>query len=40
MLDVQKNQNRVLDPLELELQMVINFQVSAGNWTQAIFKVN
>ena len=31
-------QKRVLDPLELELQMGVSHHVGAGNWTEVLYK--
>lgn len=33
-------QNRELDPLEVELQIVVSCHMDAENWTQALFKGN
>lgn len=30
-----RDQKKALDPLELDLQTVMSYKVSAGNWTQA-----
>lgn len=29
-------QKRALDPLEVELWMIVNHQVNGGNWTQVL----
>lgn len=33
-----RDQKGMSDPLELQLTMVVNHYVSAGNWTQALCK--
>lgn len=35
-----RGQERVLEPLELELQMFVGHRMSAGKWTQVIYKNN
>lgn len=40
MPDALGDQKRVLDPMELELLMVVNHPVGAENRTQVLFKSN
>lgn len=35
-----EDQNRTLDPLELELEVIAGHYVCAGNWTQVLWKNN
>lgn len=34
--DILEDQKKVSDPLVLELQMIVNYYVSAGNLTQVL----
>jgi hypothetical protein len=36
--DAYRDQKRALDPLELAIQMVVNFPVDAGNLVQVLCK--
>ena len=40
MCEGAKSQKRVLDPLELELEMVVSCHVDAGTRTQVLYKIN
>lgn len=37
---VHSSQKKVLGPLELELQVVVNYHMGDGNLTQVCFKIN
>lgn len=38
--DVQRGQNRALDPLKLELQTVVSHYVGAGDGAQVLWKIS